>query len=49
MHRDIKWGNILMNNNGNIKLTDFGLSKSYNKNKIFFHTKKVVTLWYRAP
>lgn len=31
MHRDIKWGNILINNNGKICLTDFGLAKQYLK------------------
>lgn len=49
MHRDIKWGNILVNNNGKIWLTDFGLAKQFSKQSNLYHTTKVVTLWYRAP
>ncbi|KAL7722890.1 Cyclin-dependent kinase 2 [Entamoeba marina] len=47
-HRDIKPGNILMNNNGEIKLGDFGLSRAFRCPSKHF-TPEVITLWYRAP
>ena len=47
-HRDIKPGNILINNDGTIKLGDFGLSRSFGSTNRGF-TPEVVTLWYRAP
>ncbi|KAJ4826295.1 hypothetical protein Tsubulata_004046 [Turnera subulata] len=49
MHRDIKSSNILVNNEGILKLADFGLANvlsSRNKQQL---TSRVVTLWYRAP
>jgi serine/threonine protein kinase len=48
MHRDIKGANLLLSNNGILKLTDFGLARKTN----IIHqnyTNRVVTLWYRAP
>ena len=50
LHRDIKPQNILLNNKGELKIGDFGLSRifQYNlKNKKY--TNRVVTRWYRAP
>ena len=47
-HRDIKPQNILLFDNLNIKLCDFGLSKLGVLSSIT-HTPEVVTLWYRAP
>jgi len=47
VHRDIKPQNILISNNGTLKLADFGLARIYDFNVLL--TSTVVTLWYRAP
>lgn len=48
IHRDIKPSNILINSNGNIKITDFGISKKLSKyyNRTFTH---IGTKQYMAP
>ncbi|CAN6708574.1 unnamed protein product [Malus baccata var. baccata] len=49
MHRDIKASNILVNNEGILKLGDFGLANVINSKSKRPLTSRVVTLWYRPP
>jgi len=49
MHRDMKASNILMNNRGELKLADFGLSRERPEREGDRMTQRVITLWYRAP
>lgn len=50
LHRDIKGSNILIDNNGNLKITDFGLArKMKSENMKSDYTNRVITLWYRPP
>lgn len=47
LHRDIKSANILVNDQGEVKVADFGLGRKRRNDGQY--TFKVVTLWYRAP
>ncbi|KAK9077040.1 hypothetical protein SSX86_005375 [Deinandra increscens subsp. villosa] len=49
LHRDIKGSNLLIDDNGNLKIGDFGLATIFNSNQRQPLTSRVVTLWYRPP
>ncbi|XP_040366846.1 protein IMPAIRED IN BABA-INDUCED STERILITY 1 isoform X1 [Rosa chinensis] len=49
MHRDIKGSNLLVNNEGILKMADFGLANFCDSGHKQPLTSRVVTLWYRPP
>ncbi|KAI5669878.1 hypothetical protein M9H77_19731 [Catharanthus roseus] len=49
LHRDIKGSNLLIDNEGNLKLADFGLARSFSGDHNANLTNRVITLWYRPP
>lgn len=48
LHRDLKPQNLLVGNDGRLKLADFGLARCFGV-PTRAYTHEVVTLWYRAP
>lgn len=48
LHRDLKPQNLLLNNDGIMKIADFGLARAFSI-PVKTYTHEVVTLWYRAP
>ena len=41
--------NLLINNQGQLKLADFGLARPFDTDQPRTYTNRVITLWYRPP
>ena len=49
IHRDVKAGNILFNSKGEVKISDFGISKSFSKNGTCHTCSIIGTPYWMAP
>lgn len=49
LHRDLKPGNLLLNADGVLKLSDFGLATVFIGQQGRSYSHQVATRWYRAP
>ncbi|KAK6127769.1 hypothetical protein DH2020_038478 [Rehmannia glutinosa] len=49
LHRDIKCSNLLIGDDGILRIADFGLASFYDPDSKRPMTSRVITLWYRPP